>query len=186
MPNGYFSVLHQTMMIVLSSKLEYNTLMVVRMSFAALTAAATLLTPISAQAYATPEEVLFEESFFLPPSGRDAKNRVAAQRQQSTERREKDQAEYFASQREPEEPTIEDILAKLTKAIEGLEKNTPEARRTDRLVARVERRTDGTTGQTIRSGAPLAPTGAGAIIAIVSILAAVGWTLSKAKRVSSG
>lgn len=169
-------------MVAKKTKSAYNALMILRASIAIVTTLVALLMPISAQAYATPEEVLFEESFFLPPSGRDAQDRVAAQRQKSAEQREKEQAEYFASQREPKESTIEDILADLTKAIEGLEKDTPEARRTDRLVARVERRTE-ETGRTTRSGAPLVPTGAGTVLATVSILAAVCWTLRRARKI---
>jgi hypothetical protein len=145
--------------------------------------ATALLAPSSAYAYATPEEILFEHSFFIPPTQRDAEDRIIARRKQSAEQKKKDQAEWIAAQHVDD--SLESAIAELATAIESLneekEPQTAADRRTERLVMRVERNAP-YADQRARSNAPLAPTGAGTAVAAFSIFAAVGWTLRKAWR----
>jgi hypothetical protein len=62
-----------------------------------------LLLPMSAIAYVTPDQALFEDAFMNnfepPPSTRETDSRVQRQSETSAERREREQAEYFAAQR---------------------------------------------------------------------------------------
>lgn len=141
------------------------------------------LSPITTSAYVTPEEVLFQNDFFFPPTTRDAQKRVDAQKKERLadflERQQQDLTE-----RNPEEPpTLEEVLASLAAAIESINKGTatPDEKRDVRLLERIERRQT-SLPQTLNSGAPLAPTGAGTFIATGAIAAAAMWTLWRARR----
>lgn len=142
------------------------------------------LNPVTASAYATPEEVLFQNDFFFPPTNRDADERVRRQEEQRLarflERQERDLAE-----RNPEpQPSLEEVLASLADAIGSIEKGkelTPDERQDLRLLQRVERR-QAPTPQNLNSGAPLAPTGAGTVVVVAAMAAAAMWTLKRARH----
>lgn len=154
------------------------------MSIILITALSLLvLSPIPASAYVTPEEVLFQNDFFFPPTGRDADKRVQAQEEERLEKFLERQRQDLAILNPEESPSLESVLASLAQAIESIDKGiaTPDEKRDVRLLGRIERRQT-LLPQTLNSGAPLAPTGAGTFIATGAIAAAAMWTLWRARR----
>jgi hypothetical protein len=169
-----------------------------------LLALATFL-PLPAQAYMTPEEVLENGDFVDPPP--NARNAEAARAAQEAEydARAAEEAEAEAEQAEeestPDGNTIDDLHGSADEEEvidwdpEGSDL-TAEERRDERVLDRVERnRLDdmaandggvvlhGSAGQEpLHGGAPLAPTGAGTVVAILAIAAATGFTIRKALR----
>lgn len=136
-----------------------------------------LLLPMSAVAYVTPDQALFEDAFMNnfepPPSTRGTSNRVSQQAETSAERREREQAEYFAAQRgestedelhgaaweeedSSENADLEDAIWALQQTIDDMKANPSssgvsarEQRILDRVAAQQE--------EQLRSGAPLNP-----------------------------
>lgn len=142
-----------------------------------------VMSPTTILAYSTPEEVLFQNDFFFPPTNRDAEARVQKQKEERLERFKKQQ-EKDLQEPSPVEPTpsLEETLASLNDALESIEQqNTPDARRDTRLLERIERREQPTALPSRHSGAPLAPTGAGSVVAVGAILAAALWTIRRAR-----
>lgn len=147
--------------------------------------ATAIFAPITAQAYLLPEDVLMGNDLYVPPSTRDAQQRAEDQAALSAERREAEQAAEFARQHPapPPEPEVSntdndiplDMGVNVNLGTEELE-----LLRTIRLLDRVDR------NQYIvqHSGAPqpLAPTGAGGILASITMIGAVGWTLKRAGK----
>ena len=158
-------------------------MMLRRGSLIALSTPSALALPLAAHAYVGPEEVLFEEEFLMPATNRQAEERARAQAEESRMRRDQELAKTIAEQHPGEEDDLEVILSTLTQAIESIrEKDTSgEARRNERLFERVELRRS-TVDTSINSGAPLIGTGPESALATVVILAAIGWTLWKARR----
>lgn len=168
-----------------------------------LLAIATFL-PLPAQAYMTPEEVLESGDFVAPPP--NARNAEAARAAQEAEydARAAEEAEAEAEAQEeasmPDGNTIDDLHGSADEEEvidwdpEGSDL-TADERRDERVLDRVERnRLDdmaqnggvvlhGSAGQEpLHGGAPLAPTGAGTVVAILAIAAATGFTIRKALR----
>ena len=161
--------------------LMYNSMM----SFILLTVATLLaLSPITSSAYVTPEEVLFQNEFFFPPTGRDADERVRAQKEDRLDKFLERQKKDLAERNPAESPSLEEVLASLADAIGSIDKGktmTSEEKQDIRILERIERRQT-SLPQTLNSGAPLAPTGAGTFIATGAIAAAALWTLRRARR----
>ena len=198
-----------------------------------------LMMPVSAAAYVEPEQVLLQDAFINnftpPPSTRQTDSQVARQAETSKERREREQAEYFAAQRaangeetlfgaapdESEDGATDEeltgVLSSLQKTIDEL-KNQQESTQSqrdqrilDRIAAQQEsellrsgapldefgsgkgtdgkggdgKGTDGKGGGTINSGAPLNESGPGSWVALGLIVAALWWTLNRAKMVAA-
>lgn len=140
-------------------------------------ALATLLLPVSAAAYITPEQVLLQDAFINnftpPPTTRTTGNAVAQQAETSRERREREQAEYFASQRagtddetlygaapeeDMEEPGLAGVLSSLEKTLQGLqnEQAATQSARDQRLLDRIAAQQAAQAAtEILRSGAPL-------------------------------
>ncbi|MBM3227300.1 hypothetical protein FJZ27_00325 [Candidatus Peribacteria bacterium] len=150
--------------------------------------------PMTTAAYMTPEEVLLSSEFYLPPSKRGAKDRVARQRNVSTERRVREQEAHFVPAAAPEEIPEEDALDEEVYPSEDaasadLSASDLDLLRTIRLLDRITDRQRvlqygaPTRGQVLLGNRPdLAPTGAGAWVAATTLIGAVGWTLRRAKR----
>lgn len=161
------------------------------------TIVALMLIPTSAVAYMTAEDVLLNDEFFLPPSARETEDRIARQAETSAERRQKVQSESFEAQHAaaPEEIPVEEEEvygeeesgAQDTDA-SNLSATDLELLRTLRLLDRITERQQvlqyGAAPQpgATHTGAPLAPTGAGAWIAASTMLGAVGWTMRRARK----
>ncbi len=158
--------------------------------------AISCMLPGIASAYMTAEDVLLSSDFYLPPGGRESKNRIERQRVTSAERRTREQEDLFMHAAPPEEEIPEDEFdASLeeenteTDATEGLSGSDLELLRTIRLLDRITDRQRvlqyGAPQNTdvLHGGAPaLAPTGTGAWIAMTTMFGAVAWTLRRAKR----
>lgn len=160
--------------------------------------------PPTAHAYLTPEQVLESGDFVdAPPNARNAEAARAAQEAEYDARA----AEEAAAENgeETDNPsggtnTLDDLHGSADDGDEIVDWDptgsdvTPEERRDERVLDRVERnRLDnmGSDGVVLRGsapeeplhgGAPLAPTGTGTVAAILAIAAAVGFTLRKALR----
>jgi len=155
-----------------------------------------MLIPTSAAAYMTAEDVLLNDEFFLPPNARETEDRIARQAEASAERRQKAQGESYeiqhaaAPEEIPEDEEMYEEEEEETEATEDLDLSATdlELLRTLRLLDRISTRQQvlqyGPVTQPgmTHTGAPLAPTGAGAWIAATTMLGAVGWTMRKAKR----
>lgn len=159
--------------------------------------------PLPAQAYLTPEEVLQDGDFVdAPPNARNAEAARAAQEAEYDRRAAEEAAESDEEAEDEDLPgdnTIDDLHGS-AEYEEGVDWDpdgidlTAEERRDDRVLDRVERqRLDdmgqngvvlhGSAGQEpLHGGAPLAPTGMGTIVTILAIAAATGYTLRKALR----
>lgn len=168
-----------------------------------------LLLPLQAAAYFTPQEVLLSTDFYLPPTAREAQQRAENQTTTSTQRREYEQSqlEYHApagsntadsnsldeelhgasdsetSYNLPEGVKLEDILSEedlaLLNAVRLLDNSQ------QRLLQRVQQNQQEIAyyGTRIHGGAPpLQPTGAGGILAAITMLGAVTWTIYSVKK----
>jgi hypothetical protein len=169
-----------------------------------LLALATFL-PLPAQAYLTPEEVLESGDFVAPPP--NARNAAAARAEQEATydaraAEEADaEAEQAAQESAPDDNTIDDLRGSADEedVIDWTPDGTDlsaEERRNERVLDRVERnrlddmaQNDGgvvlrgsADQESLHGGAPLAPTGAGTVVAILAIAAATGFTIRKALR----
>ncbi|MDD5026010.1 MAG: hypothetical protein PHH13_01390 [Candidatus Peribacteraceae bacterium] len=150
----------------------------------ALFSIAGLIVPLTANAYLLPEDVLLSTESLVPPRSRETRDRVTAQAAESAIRREVIQAEEFAKQHpapvEEEEDTTTDTSSQLSTT-------DMELLRTIRLLGRIEGRQDILMLPSAHTGAPLspnplAPTGAGAILTMIVMAGAVGWTLYRAHK----
>ncbi|HAI97921.1 TPA: hypothetical protein DCL30_00040 [Candidatus Peribacteria bacterium] len=150
----------------------------------ALFSVAGLVVPLTANAYLLPEDVLLSTESLVPPRSRETRDRVTAQAKESSIRREVIQAEEFAKQHpapvEEEEDTTADTSSQLSTT-------DMELLRTIRLLGRIEGRQDILMLPGAHTGAPLspnplAPTGAGAILTMIVMAGAVGWTLYRAHK----
>lgn len=123
---------------------------------------ASMMLPLSAHAYVSPEEALYDDSYRFfepPPSTRETKERAAAQRETSAERRERELQAAIEESKQAQEPTIaatddedeplygaaptdasspqlEEIFQELQELKEL--QNSPEARAQRRLLERIE------------------------------------------------
>lgn len=158
--------------------------------------AASCMLPGIASAYMTAEDVLLSSDFYLPPSMRESEDRIARQAAVSAERRTREQKDLFIHAAAPEEIPEEETTAGWeeeegtdTEDTAGLSGSDLELLRTIRLLDRITDRQ-----RVLQYGAPqsndvlhgsasaLAPTGAGAWIAMTTMFGAVVWTLRRAKR----
>jgi len=160
----------------------------------------TLLVPAGAVAYYSPEDVLLNKELFLPPSAREADTRASLQASEAAARREREQEAFFAAQRPIVEENVDpdsfyDDGAYIQDGLHGaapaagtdLSAIDLELASTLRLLTRLEQQQRtlqyGTAG--LHGGAPLAPlapTGAGGILAGITMLGAVVWTVKKARN----
>ncbi len=154
-----------------------------------------ILIPQIALGYITPEEVLLNRELYLPPSAREAQMRTDIQAQESDDRRAQEQEDYFDAQYPEEEEEF--IEPELHESAPDEEVTLSEEDRTLleslRLLTRVQDNQETTrlqqqilylTGQqqNMHAGAPLAPTGAGSVLAVLTAVGAIVWTLWKARR----
>lgn len=151
--------------------------------------ALALLMPLPAAAYLTPEEVLFDDDIYVdaPPNARNAE---AARDAQEAEYRARAEAEQNAqtSSDDGDLHGAAGMEEPVTDAPDGL---TEEERRNARILERIEqnRAQNGVVLQgnahdeTLHGGAPLASTGAGTIVTMLALAAAIGLTLRRALRV---
>ncbi|MBI3336715.1 hypothetical protein HYZ98_04090 [Candidatus Peregrinibacteria bacterium] len=154
------------------------------MSILLLTVTALItLHPVTTYAYVTPEEVLFQNDFFFPPTNRNADERARAREEERLENLSQRQQKDLAERNPTKSPSLEEVLASLADAIESIDNRTasPDEKRDVRVLDRIERR-QASVPQTLNSGAPLAPTGTGTFIATGTIVAAALWTLRRARR----
>ncbi|OIO55260.1 hypothetical protein AUJ46_01675 [Candidatus Peregrinibacteria bacterium CG1_02_54_53] len=152
----------------------------------------------AALAYLSPEDVLLNKELYLPPTQREAADRVDAQTRESAERREREQEILFKAQRSSESSSFEAVPMPAEGNGAAPEQYTgsfsPEDLRllqTIRLLDRVQRnqqvvlygdRLLPMQVDTLHGGAPLAPTGAGGILSGLTMVGAVGWTLLRARK----
>jgi len=147
---------------------------------------AALLAPMTVAAYLLPEEVLMNENYYAPPTAREADLYQSAQMKESARRREAEwEAEY--ARQHPPEPEVVVVEEEDTHAAAG-ETGTMdlELLRTIRLLERVDARQDVLedlwTLPTMHQGAPLSPTGPASVLAAMTMLSAMGWTLKSASK----
>ncbi len=140
-------------------KKEYNTMMHTRTLSVLGCTLALLAMPAIAVAYVTPDELLMQDAFMTnftpPPTTRTTDDAKLRQQETSRERREREQAEYFAAQRalnedtetphaaapdQPVEPTgLDATLSDLQQTIEELknQQESQEAKRNQRILDRI-------------------------------------------------
>ncbi|MBU0767201.1 hypothetical protein KKF55_05520 [Patescibacteria group bacterium] len=144
-----------------------------------------IFAPATANAYLLPEDVLMGNDLYLPPRTRESQQRAEDQTAASAVRREAEQAAEFERQHpapspEPVAPSSSDYDIPIDMGVNvNLGSNEMELLRTIRLLERVDK------NQYVvqHAGAPpLAPTGAGGILATITMLGAVGWTLRHAGK----
>lgn len=157
-----------------------------------------LLLPLSAAAYFTPQEVLLSEEFFLPPSPRESEERTRKQATRSEDRREFEQAHLENQQVQPvAEETAEEDLKGAAPTSDNLTEEEKELLRAVKLLdAREQRLLDRVQtnqrdlsyydGRMHGGAPPLAPTGAGGILAAITMLGAVLWTIYAVKKAERG
>lgn len=162
-----------------------------------------LVVPTQVMAYTTPQELFLLE--YLPPTAREAQERVRMQTRTSAERREYEQSqlEYHAPENVqqdldtelynaapvdenavlPQGVRLEDILSEedlsLLNAVRLLDN------REKRLLDRVQSNQyeiEYYRGRLHGGAPPLAPTGAGGILAALTIIGAVLWTIYSVKK----
>lgn len=170
-----------------------------------------LLIPVQVGAYFTPEDVLLSKEFFLPPTTREASDRIERQVTNSADRRSREQELLFSQQEQysnlqesitndddlfADELTQDESLKSAAPLLGGLDDSDLELLQTIKLLdAREQRLLDrvntnqqyaayyGAAPETLRPGAPnLAPTGAGGILSAVVMVCAVLWTIRRAKQ----
>lgn len=165
--------------------------------------------PLQASAYFTPEDVLLSKEFFLPPSSREAQDRIERQVDESAERRQREQDLLLVRTPSADELDASDLLSEVLDEGESLRAAAPELQilggldasdlellksvrlleqRQDRLLNRVDANQQylqyyGSRPEFLHGGAPpLAPTGAGGALSAVTMLGAVFWTIRRARR----
>ena len=162
-----------------------------------------LALPLQTLAYFTPQEVLMSQDFFLPPTAREAQARAQGQTETSAQRRTYEQSQLEYHQEVPVEEDLdselhgaapgeagtvrlEDVLSDedldLLRAVRLLDS------REQRLLARVQNNQVAMEyyGGRLHGGAPpLAPTGAGGILAAITMIGAVIWTIRAVRKAES-
>jgi len=147
----------------------------------AVTAAAlvgALIVPFTTSAYLRPEDVLLGTDIYAPPRNRETEETVRRQQRESALRRDEEFAnEYNEQHPAPVEPLEEEFSINTLDGSFSLGVGDLELLRTIRLLERIDTRQEALRHE---GAPPLAPTGAGGIIAVITMLGAVGWTLKKA------
>lgn len=135
--------------------------------------------PLPVHAYLTPEEVLLEDDFVSAPP--NARNAEAARNAQEAEYEERSADEENAEPGATEDPDLHGAAPD--------DELTAEDRRDLRTLERLEQNREEAAldvvlgaNETLHGGAPLAPTGMGTIVAMLTIAAAIGLTLRRALR----
>lgn len=151
----------------------------------------SILSASAAHAYFSPEEVLLNKDLYLPPTARDAEARAQSQSATAAERRSREQEAAFEAQRPIpvlEDIPVEDLLpAAPAQPVSGYPSAMDiELASTLRLLDRLEERQRVLQyGGGLHGGAPLAPlapTGAGAWLAGITMIASVLWTVARARK----
>jgi hypothetical protein len=183
------------------------TMISIRRHLLALSTLAALMMPSTAAAYISPEEAFIDESFTsnlsMPHSRYDTANNASNQRLTSQQRREREQAEFFARQRgvtdpehaaapdatDEENQELIDALQELEDAIEAEDSEDEAAtRREQRILERqqnAELHSGAPLAGSINSGAPLNESGPGIGIVIAVGCGAVLWVMKKAGKSSA-
>ena len=193
------------MVIVKTRSFMYNTMMTPKTYFLIGVTALALMHPLVAGAYVSPEDVLLQDSFMNnftpPPSARTAAARTAEQDRLALQQRQAAQAAYFSSQHAAAAATssstagqagsasstnadLQDVLNSLQQTIDGLrgDQNTEEAKRTARLLGRIQDNQQSLSGDaTMHSGAPLTSSGPATIFTIALLGGAMLYTMRRAK-----
>ncbi len=152
-----------------------------------------LLIATPAYAYFSPEEVLLSRDVFLPPTSREAQDRVGLQTYESNTRRQREQEAAFALQRPPE-PEVQIIIEEPAQVpgTSVVSDADADLLRTLRLLTRVQNNQSqmgqqqqmlqwAATFGGMHGGAPLAPTGAGGLISAMTIVGATVFTIRRAR-----
>ena len=140
----------------------------------------SLMAPVVASAYLNPEDVLLNADLYAPPRVRETEEAVRRQQRESAQRREEEWNKEYAKQHPaPVVPVEPEYTYEADGGVLNLGIGEMELLRTIRLLERIDAKQE-----TIRhTGAPpLAPTGAGGIIAVMTMVGAVGWTIKKAGK----
>ena len=164
----------------------------------AIVALLVLLIPSTAFMYFSPEEVLLNEDYFLPPAPRETKARQKRQQDLMDQNRTMDQQNSFDEQHpapaeDSSEASSEAASSSSSMSLpEGLSQedfdllqqiHLLERRRTERML-HFGSATDGSDSETEQThqGAPLPPTGAGMWLAASVMLGSILWTMRRARR----
>ena len=151
----------------------------VRRIFISIALVGAVALPLTASAYLNPEDVLLNTDFYAPPRTRETSERVRQQQRESAQRRESEWEEEYEQQHPALPEPEEEIFMETDEVPPVSDAEIMELLRTIRLLERVDAHQDALR----HSGAlPLAPTGAGGIIAMLTMLGAVGLTLYKAGK----
>ncbi len=165
--------------------------------------ALTLFLPLPAEAYLTPEEVLGENDYVAPPP--NARGAAAARAAQEAEYDAREEAEREAETEttdeddEPTSGTLDDLhgSAEEEEVIDWEQNDagaTAEERRDERILDRIERTRleqqgrdtvilhGSASDEPLHGGAPLAPTGPGAVVLLIAGTLAIGFTLRLALK----
>lgn len=169
------------------------------------------VSPLTAEAYLEPEDVLDDESlttrfFAPPPPDRELADQVRKQQEESAARRKAEQDALKPKPAEPEEdmhgaaPDEEETdLEALIKALEELQGASSSSSASDddavneRLLERIQERQEASQraalleqllgdDQTLHSGAPLSDTGPAAVLTVLAMAGAVGETWRRVRK----
>jgi hypothetical protein len=151
----------------------------------------------------------YQDGFLIPPTKREVEARVEAQRLASEKRRNAEQAATFgggtvaegdtdddtthaAADDESVDPDLADVLTSIEQTLSDIKEDSQDAqtlrreRALDRLEAIEAERGHGAAyinaGQSLHSGAPLAPTGPESWMAGGAVLLAIAWTLWRSRK----
>ena len=156
--------------------------------------------PSVAHTYFTPEDILLNQAFFLPPHNRETDERIERQIRRSAERREAEQAAAFTK---PEPESVAEELhgaAPAADPLSGVSENDLELlraiqlldRRDERMLGRVQSQQasyttyygGGPQAQVLHGGAPLplAPSGPGTALGGLAVIGGVLWTIRRLRK----
>ncbi len=170
------------------------------------------VSPLTAEAYLEPEDVLDDESlttrfFAPPPSNRETADQVRKQQEESAARREAEQAALKEPAAEPaeedlhgaapeEESTDLEALIKALQELQGASSSSTaggDDAVNQRLLERIQARQEADQraallqqllgdDQTMHSGAPLSDTGPAAVLTVLAMAGAVGETWRRVRK----
>lgn len=173
--------------------------------------------PVTATAYIPPQDKIYSDEFIggilVPPSRREAEERVKRQNAESKARREAEQAATFGGGAVAEEddepmhaaaddegtvsPDLVNVLTSIEQTLADIKNDSTNSAtlRRERALARLEaieaQREDGNVayingGEQLHGGAPLAPTGPETWMTGGALTLAVAWTLWQSRREARG
>lgn len=178
--------------IAIHIQMLYNNMMS-RFLLAGLTLIGSVMLPLAAHAYMSPEEVLYEEGTsgrFVPPppSKRETADRKAAQQEQSAQRRAREQAAAFGSgsSMQSSSQAAHEAAPEPTDVTDEPVTLTPEQMRDQRILDRIKeaqlRAAFGGDDETLHGGAPLSETGPATVLITLAIAGAIGETWRRVRK----